>query len=207
MGHKKRTYDIKMLMTGNPPKPQPVLSDDGHVIKPDDVIIFNKYTDDMKKPDHYRIRFDIDDFDGSPLRFVPSEKDVMWVQEGTNCPEEHCELPGVIWVNKIDPKGEWIEVINMDMTPLRFQFTLNFVDKTITNPIKDDYVPLDPGGGNENGGNPPFTSLASAMVTGAVVGLGSTALASNAFDASTALIYGIGGAVVGLIVGFLFNRM
>lgn len=208
MGHKSRTYDIKMVMTGNPPKPKPVLSDDGHVIGPDDVIIFNKFVDDMKKPDHYRVRFDIDDFDNSALRFVPTKEDVMWVQEGTACPEEPCGLPGVIWVNKIDPKGEWIEVINMDMTELRFQFTLNFVDKTITNPTKNDYVALDPGGGNQNGGVPPFTveTLGACAVTGGIVGLGASMLASNALEPSGALIFGLGGALVGLIVGFVASR-
>lgn len=206
MGHKERDYDIKMLMTGNPPKPEPVLSKDDHVIKPDELIIFNKSKDNMKNVDHYRIKFEIDDFDESPLRFVPYEQDVMWVQEGTVCPTSPCGLPGVIWVNKVDPKGKWIEVINMDMNPLRFQFTLNFVDKTITNPTKADYVALDPGGGNENGGTPPFTSFSSAIATGAIVGIGTSALTTNSFVASNALVYGLGGAVVGAIMGLLLGR-
>lgn len=206
MGHKDRDYEIKMLMTGDPPKPEPVLSKNGHVIGPNDVIIFNKYTDKMDKTDFYKIKFEIDEFGKSPLRFVPSQNDVMWVQEGTNCPEEYCELPGIIWVNKVHPQGKWIEVINMDMNPLRFQFTLNFVDKTITNPTKADYVALDPGGGNENGGNPPLIDYASVILTGAIVGIGATVLATNAFDAPNALIYGLGGALVGLIVKFLLDR-
>ena len=207
MKHKDRNYDIKMVKTGDdPPKHIPVLSKDGNVIGPDHVIVFNKYKDNMKKTDYHLIKFEIDEFDDSPLRFVPSEKDVMWVQEGTTCPEEYCELPGVIWVHKVHPQGKWIEVINMNMTKLRFQFTLNFVDKTITNPTKDDYVALDPGGGNENGGDPPFTDYASVALTGAIVGIGTAALTINAFDASNSLIYGVGGALVGLIVKFLFDR-
>ena len=35
-----------------------------------------------------------------------------------------------------------------------FWFTLNFVDKSIASPTQADYVPLDPGGGNQNNGAP-----------------------------------------------------
>lgn len=206
MGHKDRSYEIEMVMTGNPPAPKPVLKRDGHVIGPDDVIIFNKTTDDMKKVDHYRLRFDIKNFKDSPLRFVPEKRDTMWVQEGTVCPTDFCELPEVIWVDDVDKKGEWIDVINMDMSELRFQFTLNFVDKNITNPTKADYVALDPGGGNQNGGvggsvvAPSQMDIAAGFFGSAAGGIGAVLATGAAMTAPDLLIAGLIGGVAGLAV-------
>jgi hypothetical protein len=152
MGYKKRTYEIEEIMTGNPPKRELVLSRKGNVIDPNVPIIFNKDDDKIKKVDHYRIRFDIKNFSNSRLRFVPNAKDVFWVNQGNTCPTSFCELPGVIWVDEVDPAGEWIDVVNMDMKVEEFRFTLNFVDKSISSPTPADYVPLDPIGGNQNRG-------------------------------------------------------
>lgn len=154
MGHKKRTYEIKEVLTGNPPKPEPILIKDNKIIPPDEKIIFNKNTDNMKKIDHYRIRFDIKDFGDSRLRFVPNKADVMWAHKGGSCPTSPCEMPNVFWVDDVDKDGEWIDVINMDLVVEDFWFTLNFVDKSIASPTQADYVPLDPGGGNQNNGAP-----------------------------------------------------
>lgn len=170
MGHKKRTYEIEVT-AGDPPVR---LLSDGNVVKPDDRIIFSKRTDQMRKVDHYRIRFKIKDFGDSRLRFVPNRDDVFWVQEGTECPKTRCGLPQAMWVDKIDDDGKWIDVINMNLAELQFQFTLNFVDKTISNPTKDDYVELDPGGGNENqgGGGSGFTFDAFAAFAVLALGFG-----------------------------------
>ncbi len=209
MGHEKRNYDIKIVMNGN--EPEPVLIDDGHVIGSNDVLIFNKKTDGLKKVDHYRLTFEIQDFDDSPLRFVPNEKDVFWVQAGEECPRDFSELPGVIWVDHVHPKGKRIEVINMDMTELRFQFTLNFVDKNIANPTKADYIALDPGGGNQNAGGPGsgFTfesNLLAGGMAGAIVGLGAASFAAGGFVPAQALAFAAAGAVVGLTVGLVLDR-
>lgn len=177
MGHEKREYKIVDAATGGAPKGTPALADEnGNVIapsppnQPEQRLIFNKHTDNMRKVDHYRIRFDIKDFKNSTLRFVPNRDDVFWVQEGTECPTNRCGLPGVIWVDDVDKGGEWIDVINMDLAKLDFQFTLNFVDKTITNPTQADYVDLDPGGGNEDqgGGGSGFTVSYAAIAVGTV---------------------------------------
>jgi hypothetical protein len=151
MGYKKRTYKIEEAVTGGPPQDNPVLSYNGQVIPPNVLLIFNKNTDNMRKVDHYRLRFDIKGFGDSRLRFVPDIQNVLWAHRGSACPTEQCAMPGVFWVDDMDGDGEWIDIINMDMDAEEFWFTLNLVDKN--NPTSTNYVPLDPGGGNQNGGS------------------------------------------------------
>lgn len=155
MAKKERTYKIVEALTGGPLKGNPVLGDkDGNVLPADQLIVFNKSTDDMRKVDHYRIKFEIEDFSNSPLRFTAREADVMWVQKGNgpgSCPQSACSMPGVFWTDHVHPSGKYIEVINMDMTKEEFWFTLNLVNKS--DPMSTTYVPVDPGGGNENGGS------------------------------------------------------
>ena len=177
MGYKKRTYDVAEVMTGNPPTPQWRLMQNGQVLDPAVPIIFNKDTDQMPKVDHYRIRFDIKHFSQSQLRFAPDINDVLWVHLGAACPQAPCYMPGVIWVADMDKDGEWIDVINMDMTVENFWFTLNLVPKN--DPTSKNFVPIDPGGGNQNGGlvaTPPGgTSASLAFVGGLLLGAVGTA--------------------------------
>lgn len=208
MSHKKLTYKIKVDMSTNPPVS--LIDEHGNTVDSARGLVFNKDKDEMRKVDPYRIRFDIKDFGSSPLRFVPEKADVFWAQEGTACPRSRCGLPGVIWVDDIDKKGEWIDVINMNLTELKFQFTLNFCDKSISNPTAVDYIPLDPPGDNQDGGGTGsgFTFSSYVMVggvTGVLVGIGTSASISG-FLPQNILAYGIGGALVGLLVGFLLGR-
>jgi hypothetical protein len=183
MGSKKRTYDVEEVMTGNPPTPQWRLTQNGQVLDPAVPIIFNKDTDNMPKVDHYRIRFDIKRFSQSQLRFAPDINDVLWVNQGTSCPQSACYMPGVIWVDDMDEDGEWIDVINMDMTVLDFWFTLNLVPKN--DPTSRNFTPIDPGGGNQNGGLTSMpgdggTSPSLAFVGGLLLGAVGAVVASNA---------------------------
>ena len=158
MGHKDRKYLIVEDGTGQAPQNNPVLGDDnGNILPPGQLIIFNKNTDQMKKVDHYRIRFEIEDFSNARLRFTPNVQDVLWVKRGAgaaNCPTTSCHhLSHIIWVDEpMHPQGKWIDVINMDLRKEQFWFTLNLVDKSTPN--STNYVPVDPGGGNEDGGGP-----------------------------------------------------
>jgi hypothetical protein len=208
MGVKKRTYEIKMDMSGS--KPTPVLKYDGKVMGPTEKLIFNKSTDGMKKVDHYRIRFEIEDFSNATLRFIPDASNVMWAQNGTSCPTSPCQLPAVFWLDDMDKDGKWIDIINMDLVKEDFWFTLNFCDKTISNPTQADYVPLDPGGGNQNEGSAgsDFQSYALAgTAAGAVAAMAAAALLSeNNLVAQNLVIYGLIGAVLGGIIGLLFGR-
>lgn len=150
-----RKYDVVENLIGGPPKSDPVLSQNGNIIPKTQLLIFNKDKDKKKKEDHYLIRFDIKNFSQSPLRFTPNAADVLWVKAGSgaaNCPTAPChDLPETIWVADMDEDGAWIDVINMDMFKQEFWFTLNLVAKT--DPTSTNYVPVDPGGGNENGGS------------------------------------------------------
>lgn len=212
MGHVKREYQIAEELSGNPPKPTPVLKQDGKTIGPADAIVFNKDKDNMKKVDHYRIRFMISDFKNSSLRFVPSMADALWAHTDINkCPDSPCAISGTLWVDGMDKKGEWIDVINMDMKPEDFRFTLNFVDKGNANPAPADYVPLDPTGSNQNaGGSGSFyasSSLWTEAATGLIVGVAAVTLANNDFVPQNPLVYGIGGTFVGLLIGILWTAL
>lgn len=215
MAHRDRTYMIVEAPNGGAPQHNPVLGDQsGQVWPANQLLIFNKSLENppLKKVDHYRIRFEIYDFNSSLLRFTPNEADMMWVQKGTgsgSCPTSQCYMPDSIWVDDYHPQGKWIDVINMDMRVEEFWFTLNLVDKS--NPTSTSYVPVDPGGGNQNGGMAGSALTLNSMLvaggtTGAIVGIGATAVANNAFVPMDALIYGVGGAVAGLVVAFVVGR-
>lgn len=153
MGHTDRKYEIIEALTGGPPSSKPVLGQNGNQLPPDQLLVFNKNNDKMKKVDHYRVRFDIKQFTQSPLRFTPNLDDVLWVKKGADatCPTSSChDMPGTLWVDEMDPAGEWIDVINMDMDKEKFWFTLNLVAKS--DPTSTNYVPVDPGGDNQNSG-------------------------------------------------------
>ena len=208
MGVEKRTYEIKIEDVGG--KPTPVLKYDGKVMGPTEKLIFNKKVDGMKKVDHYRLKFEIEDFSSSKLRFIPDSKNVMWAQNGTSCPTSHCELPGVFWLDDMDKDGEWIEIINMDLVKEDFWFTLNLCDKNITNPTQADYVALDPGGGNQNegsaGSNLQSYTLAGAVAGGVAAMAAAALLSQSTLIAQNVVLYGIVGAILGGIIGLLFNR-
>lgn len=154
MGYTKREYLIVEELTGSPPKPTPVLKYKGEIIGPNDKVVFNKDKNNMKKVDHYRITFTFGDFfKDTTLRFVPSKVDALWAHTDVNkCPDSPCAMPNTFWVDDMDKQGQWIDVINMDMTAEDFRFTLNFVDKSNSKPSQADYVPLDPTGSNQNAG-------------------------------------------------------
>lgn len=149
-----RTYDVVEDVTGGPPTAKPVLSQNGKIIPQSQLLIFNKNNDKIRKSDYYLIRFDIKKFHQSPLRFTPNPSDVLWVKQAsgpTNCPTMPChDLPNTIWVEEMDDDGEWIDIVNMDMECAEFWFTLNLVAKN--DPTSTNYVPVDPGGNNQNGG-------------------------------------------------------
>jgi len=174
MGHFDRKYQIVEAGIGGPPNSSPVLADKhGKAIPPNELLIFNKTKDDMHKVDHYRIRFDIRGFGGSNLRFTPNIQDALWVKKGTgpgNCPTSAIhDLADTIWIDEMDPDGEWIDVINMDMRVEEFWFTLNLVPKN--NPTSTSYLAVDPGGGNQNGGL-AGSNRGTSAIQSAVIGFG-----------------------------------
>lgn len=199
--NKKNTYEI--VMEGDPKKPTPVLYDKGKHIGSNDIIYFNKNKDGMKKHEYYVLRFEIRDFKDSVLRFVPDTADMFWAQPGTVCPTTRKEIPGVLWQSDHDQSGEWIEVTNSDMSELEFRFALNFSKKGLADPAPSDYVSLDPGGMNQNGGIGGKSDTLAFAVVGAF-SAGATAIMINqGFDLQPTLLYALGGALFGLLVGAL----
>jgi hypothetical protein len=205
MSHQKLTYKI-VQQGGGTLKDKPALADkDGHIIPIGTKIVFKKLN--LRKVDHHRIRFEIAKFGDADLRFAPEKSDVMWADR-KSCPTARIHMDDVFWVDKVDDEGKWIDVINMNLKEEDFHFTLNFVKKNTNGPL----IPLDPPGGNENGGGTGSGFmlsgyLATGIATGAIVGLGTAAFASEYFVEQNLLVYGIGGALVGLLVAILANRM
>lgn len=203
-----RHYEVEEVLEGD--KMVLVLSENGKPIGSSDRLVFNKKDDRMKRHENYRIRFSIKDFGSSRLRFVPDLKDVFWVQGGSSCPTSRSAMPDVIYVDENDcaKDGRYIEVINRDKIVQDFWFTLNFVDKSISNPKTSDYEPLDPGGTNQNHGEPFMAMILCSGFVGGIVGLVTDFLAAgDGFTASTGAGYAFGGALIGLVIGLIADRM
>lgn len=125
--------------------------------------------------------------------------EALWVSQSGGCPTRRSNWP-VFRAMREERDGGTLVVRNMNREVEDFFYTLRVV-------YGSTWLELDPGGSNQNGGEPPFISYAGSALTGAIVGLGTTALLTNEFDASTGLLYAIGGALVGLVVGLLFDRL
>ncbi|HEV2043201.1 MAG TPA: hypothetical protein VGR05_00845 [Sphingomicrobium sp.] len=183
--------DLKYMIVedgiGGPPNSHPVLGDkDGNIIPPGQPLIFNKDAHKMRKVDHFRIEFEIKDFNDSPLRFPPVANlaNAMWAQKGNtaaSCPTTACEMPGIIWADKVHPQGRTLEVINMDMVEETFWFSLNLVPKS--DPSSTSYVQVDPGGDNQDRGAPGsgtrfdyFTVISVGFTAGLVAFFGARLL-------------------------------
>jgi hypothetical protein len=169
--------------------------------------VFNKYANNMKNRDYYLLEFHLHNAPGCDLEFVDDRAKVLSAcrQEDAvgGCAPEGSELPSVFYVHPTKPLGKkLVHVINTDWDIEDFYFGFSFVSRNGT-----EKAYYDPGGKNQNGGVPFIKSLAVGLITGALVGIGAVTLAIKSFDPSTALIYGIGGAVVGFVVGFVFDRL
>lgn len=154
----------------------------------------------------FMIHFDLDDDLRPGFRFPTRQKhgntyleQALWVSQTGGCPTGKSTWP-IFRAVREDGAGETLVVRNTNPIAEDFFYTLRVVNGP-------DWLNLDPGGSNQNGGEPPFISYAGSALTGAIVGLGTTALLTNEFDASTGLLYAIGGALVGLVVGLLFDRL
>ena len=69
-----------------------------------------------------------------------------------------------------------------------------------------NWLDLDPGGKNQNGGI-PLAHRAIGPLTGLVVGLGAASLASYALEPSGVLLLGVGGLVVGFLVALVLDQL
>lgn len=167
-------------------------------------LVFNKNTDNMHKRDYYVLEFHLHNDSGCDLEFVDDRAKVLSAcpepDAVNNCAPEGSNFHPIFYVHPDLPLGKkLVHVINTDTDIEKFCFGFSFVSKDGT-----ETAYFDPGGDNENGGGHKF-EWASNIITGATVGLGTVVLVSNSFVPATGLLFGIGGAIVGLVVGFLFR--
>lgn len=142
------------------------------------------------------------------FRFPPTLSEALYVKHGskTVCPSTQQNWGQFDALKVLDGSGPGMErrilqVWNKNNTPAEFAYTLRITDGS-------RWLELDPGGENQNRGLPFYSSmLTTGGATGAIVGIGTTILASNALVPLELMTYGIGGAVVGLIVGFVLDRL
>lgn len=168
--------------------------------------VFDKNTDNMRRRDYYVLEFHLHNESGCDLEFVDDRAKVLSAcpeQDAVNnCAPEGSNFHPIFYVHPDMPLGKkLVHVINTDTDVEKFCFGFSFVSKDGT-----ETAYFDPVGDNKNGGGNKF-EWASNIVTGAIVGFGTVVLVSNSFVPATALLFGIGGAIVGLVVGILFKRM
>lgn len=163
------------------------------------------YFSNCGKSKGFLIRYTIDDTANRGYRFPTHANgndhldQALWATASGTCPTQPSHWDAVFEARSVEDGGQALVVWNKNAVVQNFAYTLRVVNGA-------NWLNLDPGGSNQNGGIPLFKSLAASVATGAIVGLASIATASSAFDASSALVYGIGGAIIGLVVGFLFDR-
>jgi hypothetical protein len=104
------------------------------------------------------------------LEFAQAPSDALWVAWGTPttyppCPKtKPAQKDTIFYAEKSN--GNSMTAVNTNPAVCLFSFTLNFVDPHSATPTK--LIPYDPGGGNQDGGQPPFTSASSLVQTVAV---------------------------------------
>lgn len=160
------------------------------------------------KNNHHRgfdVEFDLIDNSGLGYKFPPTDKmrSAVWSELGaTSCPQ----------AGKMDV-FQPLSIKNNQMTLVahnpnfgsvvgKFYYMLR-----VTRDGGSNYHPLDPGGDNQNG---PIDSYWEAWiapaVAGALVGIGAILALNNSLAPPNVLLFGIGGAIVGMIVGALLGR-
>ena len=209
MNRDKRYYTIKVTKPGNDYAVE--LLEGSRRIGSTDELEFDKNADGMKKTAHYQLNFRIDDSSlasADKVKFAPADTDVLWVWTDTSaCPTAGNYMPDTFWIDK-NKNGKDLRIINMYLRREKLRFQINMVKAN--DPTARPFIELDPivNNGN-NGGAEPFMSqyLMTGLVVGGIVGLGATMLPVEAVAAPAALVYGIGGAVLGALVGVLLDRI
>ena len=116
----------------------------------------------------FKILFDLDDQTGENYRFPTNSKkqDGVWSKRGTKCPDTAAS--DIFKVVEIPPHRQTMVVHNLNPQPAQgeFRYTLR-----VTKDGGKNYLPLDPGGVNQNGPSRAMKSLSAAsIVLGVVAG-------------------------------------
>ncbi len=163
------------------------------------------YFSNCGKSKGFFIHYTIDDTANPGYRFPTSTNgndfldQALWATDSGPCPTSACKWEAVFKAHNVKDSGKTLVVWNKNEVAQDFAYTLRVVKGT-------SWLNLDPGGTNQNGGLPLFSAFSASVATGVIVGLATVTMVSKAFEPSSALLYGIGGAIVGLLIGFLFDR-
>lgn len=171
-------------------------------------LVFNKDTNNMRKRDYYELEFHLHNEPGSDLVFVDDRDKVFSAcgeAEAVNgcAPEGSTFLPTVYLHPTRKIQDRVITVVNTDSHVEKFFFGFSFVSRS-----HGDSAYYDPGGENEDRGIGTFDwnyAIAGA-ISGAVAAIGTATLMASQFVPYGPLLYGTGGAILGLIVGYLLGR-
>lgn len=154
----------------------------------------------------FLIRFTVDDAANQGYRFPTHANgndfldQALWATDTGPCPKAECHWDAVFKAKSVEDGGQTLVVWNKNAVAQNFAYTLRVVSGA-------NWLNLDPGGTNQNGGLPLFRALAANVATGAIVALATAVMTNATLEPLNALIYGIGGAGVGLLVGLLFDRL
>ena len=154
----------------------------------------------------YIIHYDLDDALNPGFRFpnanVPDHlAEALYVHAGRRCPTRKSHWPQ-FWPMQVSDDCKTLQVRNENLASADFAYMLR-----LTKDGGKSWLELDPVGNNKNGSTEPFmASWIAPTVAGAIVGIATVTLVSNSFVPATAITFGVGGAVVGLIIGLLLGR-
>lgn len=172
-------------------------------------LTFNKTTDGLRKRDYYLLEFHLKNEPGCDLKFVDDRAKVLSACHAddavNNCAPEGANYMPVLFVHPTMPlQKKLIYVVNTDPYSEKFFFGFSFVSEKYPN--ETPY--LDPPGDNQNGGLAQFdwNMALAGMVSGAVAAVATLSLAGNSLEPVNTLMYGAGGAIIGLIVGLVVER-
>lgn len=176
---------------------------------PDPNLVFDKTKDNLCKRDYYLLEFHLHNEPGCDLEFVDDRAKVLSAcheKDAVNgcAPQGSSFFPDVYIHPTLPLQKKLVHVVNTDMHKEKFYFGFSFVSP------KHGHTPYyDPPGDNQDGGLGGFNwDLALAgMVSGAVASIATLTLAGNSLEPVNTLIYGAGGAIVGLIVGLVVARL
>lgn len=171
-------------------------------------LVFNKSTTNgMHRRDYYALAFHLHNGPNCDLQFVSDKQQVLSAcseQDAVNnCAPQGSSFFPIFYVDPNMPlTNNLVHVINTDPDVEKFYFGFSFVSRSSGEPVY-----YDPGGENQNGGLQKFdwSAALAGAVSGSVAAIGAASLIGS-LEPSSALLYGAGGAVVGLIVGLVIGR-
>lgn len=150
----------------------------------------------------FRVHFELQEPTHGYL-FPPNKTraEAVWSQMGADaCPET--QIWDVFRALEVSPDRKTLTVRNGNVHKEelgKFTYTLRVVRD---DPL--DWMELDPGGDNQNGGT-DRSDVFACSASGAVAAFGASALLTN-MDSTSTVLAALGGGAVGLIVGLIADR-